>query len=252
MDKKNSIKECLWPNLSERYQKALHEAVEFIIARYPTAMGIIASGTIIRATPDPSSDLDIYVIQHDSFRQRVQRFFNTVPAEIFVNPPQAVRQYFKEEGALGRPLTAHMLATGFKVLDLDPIVESLCLEAKALIPNPPAAFSGLTMAKYMIATTFEDAADVASYDESTARMILSDAVTRAIQHKFLQSGRYIPRKKDLIKEVTATDSALGRLVQRFFSAAPLSDLLSVGQQIVDRIIGEHGFFEWETEPETLI
>lgn len=251
MDNGNVLEKCLWPDLPGRYHEALHEAVHFIIERYPTVIGIVASGTIIRGTPDPSSDFDIYVIQRESFRQRVQRFFNSVAAEIFVNPPGTVGQYFRQEASAGRPLTAHMLATGFKVLDLDPVIERLRSEAKHLISNPPATFPDLTMRKYMIATAFEDAVDVASEDEATARMILSEAISRALHYRFLRDGRYIPREKELIKEITATDTALGKLANRFFSASPLSDLIIVGQQIIDRLEGEHGFFEWETEVETL-
>ena len=57
------------------------------------------------------------MIHRGSFRQRVQKFFSGVPAEIFVNPPSGIEKYFTEEHAVRRPLTAHMLATGFVVTE---------------------------------------------------------------------------------------------------------------------------------------
>ncbi len=73
-----------------------------------TSHGIIVAGTHISGNPDPTSDLDIYVIHAHPQRQRIQKRFKGVPAEIFVNPPAAIRRYFAEE--VRRPSTAHMLA----------------------------------------------------------------------------------------------------------------------------------------------
>ena len=68
--------------------------VEFILENY-SVLGIIVSGTIIRGNQDLSSDLDIYVIQKEPFRQRLQKFFNHIPAEIFVNPPKLLKVILK-------------------------------------------------------------------------------------------------------------------------------------------------------------
>ena len=84
--KNKLLAECNWPKLAEKYDIALRMAINYILENYKP-IGIIASGTIICGTPDKSSDLDIYVIHNESFRQRLQKYFNGVPAEIFINPP---------------------------------------------------------------------------------------------------------------------------------------------------------------------
>jgi predicted nucleotidyltransferase len=89
-----AIEKCKWPPLPEHYSAALRDAVEFILTRFHSVTGIVAAGTIIRGIPSPSSDLDVYVVQTDSFRQRIQRFSKEVPTEIFVNPPSMIRKYF--------------------------------------------------------------------------------------------------------------------------------------------------------------
>jgi predicted nucleotidyltransferase len=53
--------ECCWPDLPERFDMALRELVSFVLARFNVA-GIVAAGSIVRGTPDPTSDLDIYVV----------------------------------------------------------------------------------------------------------------------------------------------------------------------------------------------
>src|SRR5690554_91324 len=108
-----------WPDLDKPYNQALREAVAFILGRFEV-WGIIASGSIVDGRGDPGSDLEIYVVHAQPLRQRVQRWFNGVRAEIFVNPPAAIRRYFEEER--DRPSTAAMLATGKIVLDRHPVV----------------------------------------------------------------------------------------------------------------------------------
>ncbi|MBN2392997.1 MAG: hypothetical protein JXR84_19865, partial [Anaerolineae bacterium] len=85
--------QCRWPDLPAPYAEALREAVQFILERCPDTQGIVVSGTILRGNPAPSSALDIYVIRRELRRQRVQKFFDGVPAEIFINPEKKVPDY---------------------------------------------------------------------------------------------------------------------------------------------------------------
>src|SRR6185436_18043792 len=96
------LENCNWPQLSERYDTALRKAVEFIFNRFQP-IGIVATGSIIRGNPDATSDLDIEVVHNARFRQRIQKFFNDVPAEIFVNPISWIERYLSEEKEEGRP-----------------------------------------------------------------------------------------------------------------------------------------------------
>src|SRR5262252_3559240 len=107
---------CRWPELGEPYADALRQAVAFVLVE-TDPVGIVATGTVIRGEAHPASDIDLYVLHDAPYRRRVQRFFAGVPTEIFINPAQAVRSYFRDEHRTGRRITAHMLATGFVVLD---------------------------------------------------------------------------------------------------------------------------------------
>lgn len=97
-----------YPVLPDQYATALREAVDFVFARF-VPCAVVAAGTIVRGTPSPSSDLDVYVLHHAPTHQRIQRFFSGVPAEIFVNPPAQVESYLEEEAREGRPITARAL-----------------------------------------------------------------------------------------------------------------------------------------------
>ena len=48
-----------FPELPEPFASALRDLVDWVEARFDV-IGLLASGTIVRGTPDPSSDFDIY------------------------------------------------------------------------------------------------------------------------------------------------------------------------------------------------
>lgn len=246
------LDQCVWPDLAERYNRALHEAVRFVLQRFDV-FGIVVSGTIVRGNPDPTSDLDVYVIHREQFRQRIQKFFDGVPAEIFVNPPQVIRQYFDREQKEGRPCTAHMLATGFVVLARDPVVDELRAQARGLLAHPPQNTPlGLDIARYMVACTYEDAMDVVERDSATAQMLLGQAVSGMLGFCFKKADRFVPRRKELLRTLAEIDPETAELATEFFTATDLNARLRLAERLADRTVGARGFFEWETVPEVVV
>lgn len=237
---------CHFPSLPAPYDAALRAAVAFVLDQFDV-LGIIASGTIIRGNPHPNSDLDLYVIHAQPQRQRLQRWFEGVPAEIFVNPPHIVETYFKAERASGRPITAHMLMTGTVILDRDPVVERLRMRAQEVFnlpPDPPA--EQLVLHRYLSASRFEDAQDVAAQDPLSARLILGQAVYGMLHYRFWAANRYLPRDKDLLAALDALDSDLGALARAFYGASTLAEELALADQIADLTIQARGFFAWDS------
>jgi len=246
------LPQCRWPELPARYDQALREAVAFILHRIPDVVGIIASGTIVRGVPSASSDLDMYVIRKAPRRQRIQRFFNGVPAEIFVNPAQQVLMYLAAERAEARPVTAHMLASGFLILALDDTLADLRARAVAILSGAPdLGPEALISARYMAAARFEDALDVVEARPETAVLILTLAVFHMLHYRFLQANRYLPRDKDLLVCTDELDPHLGHCARNYFTAAALDDKLRWAREIADLTIATYGFFEWESTPQDL-
>jgi hypothetical protein len=241
-----------WPVLPAPYVAALREAVTYVLESFD-ADGIIATGTIVRGNPHASSDLDLYVVHRHAFRQRVQRFFRAVPVEIFVNPPEMIRSYFEEEHASGRPITAHMLATGAVVLARTPVVDELCREATSWLAKPsyPTEGQALRM-RYAAATRFEDGIDVVDIDPATANMVLSEAVSDMLQLYCRTKRGTLPRQKDLLSFVAELDPALGEQARRFFGDATFAERREVAEDIADRTIGVRGFFTWDSGPEPVV
>ena len=246
------VAQCAWPRLSEPHATALQCAVQFIFGEVDP-LGIVAAGTIVRGTPHPTSDLDVYVVQDAPFRRRVQRFFGAhVPTEIFINPPSAIRAYLAEEHDAGRPRTAHMLATGYVVFQRGPELDRLRQEAQEWLarqsfPNEAAAIR----ARYAAATTFEDAADVADDDPATASMLIAYAVIAMLEGWCRAKTGRIPRRKDLLARVADLDPAVGALGRRVFVDPSFAEREAAAAEIADMTIGVRGFFEWDSGAEAV-
>lgn len=238
---------CSWPPLAPRYAAALREAVAFALAEVD-ATGIVATGTIVRGTPHASSDLDLYVVHDAPVRRRVQRYFGrAVPAEVFINPPAAVRAYFAEEHAAARPITAHMLATGHVVLARGPALAELRGEAAAWLARPSYLGSAaLVRARYDAATQLEDAFDVADSDPATAAALLTRAVLGMLETWCRVQTGAVPRGKDLLARVATLDPGLGAQARAVFADAPLAERCAAAVAVADATISARGFFEWDS------
>lgn len=239
------------PTLPEPYAFALDEAVAFLHDRY-APIAVVASGTVVRGTPQATSDLDLVVVHEQPWRQRVQRLFNGVPAEMFVNPVFQIRRQMGRDAEAGRPVMAHMLATGAIVYDPTGIASTLQAEAAAnLAAGPTLSDEALLTRRYAIATAFEDAEDLREIDPDRAGTLLVESLVEAVNGYFLDAGLWLPRSKALFDELDARDQALGDAVRRVLREPSLDRRLALAKPIVRRITGDAGFFEWDGMPQAL-
>jgi hypothetical protein len=240
-----------FPSLAEPYATALRGAVAWITARFDV-QGIVFCGSVASGTADASSDLDLQVISAPLVRQRIQKFFGHVPAEVFVNPPVAIRRYFASDHAAGRSHTAHMFGTGVVLLDRDPVAQALITEARGwLARDMPQPAGGDTLARYLAAAAFEDAIDVIGRDPELAALLLSRSVDQMLAHHARRVLGRVPRPKALLGELQAVDAELVGLVRRFAAAPTLEQRLPFAEALADRCLGARGFFEWESPPEAV-
>jgi len=240
---------CSFPDLPPPYDKALRDVVSFVMEEFKP-VGIIASGTIIRGNPDPASDLDIWVIHLEPVRQRLQKFFNGIPAEIFVNPPWVIETYFTQDQANARPISAHIMATGFVVYNSDSVVDELLQKAVRLLTEPPALTEETLIAeRYRAATRFEDALDMLAKDPIAANACMSVAVMEIVRYAFLKANRFVPRDKDLLAELESLDPETAVRVRKIFSGGSWKERFALATDVADRVLEVRGFFEWNSKAE---
>ena len=234
------------PPLGRPYDEALAAGLDYLLElTRPTA--VVVTGSIVRGNPDPASDLDIFVLHDAPWRQRVQRSFDGVPVELFINHPSFVAEYFATEKARGRPSTAHMLATGHLAFDTDGLMAGLIGESRDLLAaGPEVDEDTLTFHRYAAAMEFEDAVDVLGRDEDLTRMLLHRAVDSALRFRFWQARRWQPRNKELLSELATVDADLAALARRYYRSVGIDTGLDLARQIFERTTGVTGSFDWES------
>jgi predicted nucleotidyltransferase len=240
-----------YPALAAPFDSALHDAVADILAQFDP-VGIVAAGSVLRGAGAPTSDIDLYVIQQAPFRQRLQRRYAGVPCEIFVNPPEMVRRYFEDEHCHGRPITAHMLATGYVVLDRDPVVQTLRNEAEDWLATAPTlGEERLRWLRYLLVDQADNIRDVAATDPTLARLLLGELLPQLATYIFLAAGRHVPRHKDLLADMARLDEAAAVSMRAIVDAPNLSAALLLTVSLMLRILGSTTFFAWDSTPEAI-
>lgn len=239
------------PLLSPPYDAALDLALEFIRETYEPVT-ILVSGTIIRGNSHANSDLDLVVIHEKPWRQRTQRFFNGVPTEIFINPSFQIERTFDQEVAAGRPVMAHMIASGYVLHDPLDIMAQLRSEAiQCLEAGPHVSAEKLTQLAYLVTTSFEDAVDVTDVDADRARVLVLGALDEAARLAFLKAGKWIPPSKVLFSELDSLHPELASATRRAVVASTTAEAITSAEPVIRTVAGATGFFEWETEPQHL-
>lgn len=238
--------------LGQPYDQALQAALRYIHDRYEPR-GILVTGTIVRGTPHPSSDLDIVVVHPHPWRQRTQRVFETVPAEIFVNPRFELEREFQRNADAGRPVMLHMITTGIILEDPDHDLADLQRIARNMLDaGPTCSEEFLTILAYGIVTIFEDAVDITKDDSDRASALVTEALVSAVRLLFLQQGRWRPREKTLFQELDTIDPDLGTQVRRALRQTSIQEQIQLATPIIQRVAGATGFFAWETAPQDLM
>jgi Nucleotidyltransferase domain len=229
------------------HEAALKEALSFIEST-TDPVAVVAAGSIIRGSPDKNSDLDIYVIHDAPWRCRIQRYFNGVPTEIFVNHFDHVHTYFAEEDRTGRAITAHMLATDVLLQGADEYrIGAIVEAAREWLERPVAVeLDSLTLERYLLACRIEDTLDLHDRDFLFASALLAAVIPEVLRFACRRLEGRIPRDKDLRSVIERIDPHLGNLLAEYLGTEGDVARFERGLAIAQRVLGELGFFEWES------
>lgn len=247
----SAIQRCDLPQLGGSYDAALEAAVSYLFERVKP-VAIVISGSIVRGNPDPSSDLDIFVLHREPWRQRIQLRFAGVPVELFINHPDFMAGYFDADRARVRPTTAHMLVTGHLALDTDGLMAGLIEESQRMLDaGPQIDDAGLTFKRYETAMLFEDAVDVLAQDPELATHLFNDTVASALRFCFWRERRWQPRNKEFLPALATIDADVAGLARRYYRVQTVEERHDLAREIVHQTTGETGAFDWETPRDPL-
>jgi predicted nucleotidyltransferase len=226
------------------YDRAVDEAEAFIRATWKIN-GVVVAGSIVRGEAGPTSDLDVFVVHAEPWRLRAQKRFAGVPTEIFVNPPDRIRGYFKNEHERGRPSTAHMFSTGIVLPGADEIVAELVREARESLARPiVVTLTELAAKRYAAVDMLDNARDTSDADPAMTRLLLDDVVQQIIEYAFWKRAMFQPRRKDQLRALHEVDPVAVEHVRTFVAA---DEPLPIAIALANHVLGVDTFFEWTSD-----
>ncbi len=160
-----------------------NQAAEIYVERtkaHPDVIGIVLAGTYISGLIDKHSDVDVVVLldKNCAYRERGNTWINEVEIEYFMNPPQQIRQYFRNEYK-----TAHMLVNGKIAYQKSSEILDLVEEAKQLLQTKPATIQPFEkeLGKYFIDDLYKDLEDAKENEDLFAfQLVKNNFIDRCI------------------------------------------------------------------------
>lgn len=238
--------------LSPKHQAALTQALAWLPS-IAAPVGVVAAGSVVRGLGGPSSDLDLVVLQEAEGRQRVQKLFNGVPFELFFHSAVWLEHVIHSEAAEGRPVMAHMMATGVVVLDTSGQMAAMQQRAKEVLRKgyAPSEVS-LVRSRYAAATLVEDALDFQATDSPDARRMRALATEALITYAFMLNRQFLPRPKERLAVLAQMEPRLAGGLALALSAPSAAVANSALRNAAQQILGAEGFFEWSSPVELAV
>ena len=237
--------------LREMHRIALQQALESL-AGIAEPLGVLVTGSIVRGNPGPASDLDIVVLHAQPWRRRIQRWLNGTPVELFFNSGAWLEHCIRDEAEHGRPVMAHMLATGTLLVDTDGQMASIVETAREVLGRGPCmSADALLRDRYAAACQVEDALDFEGVDSADGRQLLASAVEAIVNHAYWRRNQFIPRPKERLAVLAGFEPEVARLLSSAL-IEPSSVALHALKQAAEQVLGTAGFFEWDSGQDNVL
>lgn len=215
------------------------EALKIFVDKHKTnsnVLAVLVSGSYIHSKPDKNSDLDVYVIlEKAKMRERGNTWINRVEIEYFINPPNQIRYYFKEETGDKAPCTAHMFANSIILYQKGNTVNQLIKEAKALIKKkmPKMIKMEIEFARYEIDDTRKDLEDVYLKKDIFAFSIVANDLLNDCLKIFYKIQR-VPKEKS--KRLQEHLKKLDKQFEKVYSTAVTEQNIDKKYRAVNEVV----------------
>jgi hypothetical protein len=243
-------------DISERYRHALQKVVDKLHEEFgPDLLGLLLAGSVAYGTSYTRSDLDIFVIIEPSWRQRRAIFVDSIEVDLFINPPQKIREYFADTDDSASTIT--MFARGRILYDPTGIMQTLAAEAKQLYeqPTPELTPQALLLLRYGLTDMLKDAQDLAETDPEAAAYQISLTLQAVLDAYYKLQRRWQPKPKHLLRDLHAHSPEIERRVRVILSAEGIPhERCERLAELVDTVLSPVGgtVHEWQTSPEVVV
>ena len=200
--------------MSDGYEQALAVVTQRLRDEFgDRLLGVLLAGSYAYGEPMATSDLDLYVVVDEPWRQRRNLVVEGVPVELFINPPHKLSNEIVEAGS-----TTDMFARGRSVYDPRGVVAGMQAEARSVAEQPRAIPYGddLERLRYMVTDTTRDAYDLLAAGDDGFELAMFDAMRWVLEAYYGLTGRRMPKLKYVVRDLSGREPGLADAVQRIF------------------------------------
>lgn len=199
-------------------------------------VGALVGGSVASRTTTIESDIDIWLVIRQPWRQRMRIFVYSREVDIFVEPyPRMIEEF--QNGL--RDFCVTMFASGKILYDSDGSMQQLVDTARDLWsgPKPPPSEAKLSTLKYHAVTLFRDA-KVALTDPEQASLLLTAAVSIMLEYHYAFSRRWTVSQKKILKDLEAhSPIAAVKARHALRSDVTMADRIIAGRELMLAVMG---------------
>jgi hypothetical protein len=225
----------------------IEQLIDYLQAEFgEDLLGVLATGSRIHSTPDPTSDLDAHVVIAPARRQRRNFVLDGVEIELFINPPFQIRRYMADE----RAIDPHMFTFGRAVYDPHGVIAELQAEARAIWEAGPPPVTAAWMPRYGTSDLLRDIEDIAASDEASANLLIARVVEQLIETHCRLSRRWPAKPKRRLAELAGWDARAADLARTALAGDTLAARRTALEQLAAHVLAPIGGpmpLEWRTE-----
>ena len=202
--------------MTDRHERALTEIVDRLHAEFgDRLLGLLLGGSYAYGEVMATSDIDLYVLIDEPWRQRRNLVIDGVDVELFVNPPHKISAEITEGGA-----TTDMFARGRILYDRGGTVAQLQREAAMLAEQlrPIPLGDDLEWLRYQATDTLKDAYDLVVAGDADIELAMANALEHTLAAYYALGGRRMPKPKYVMRDLRDREPGLAEVV-RFITSS---------------------------------
>jgi predicted nucleotidyltransferase len=224
---------------NDRFERALETITARLMDEFGDHLiGLLLTGSYAYGEPMATSDIDLYVVIDEPWRQRRNLSVDGVDVELFINPPHKLSSEIIEADA-----TTDMFARGRVLFDPRGVVARLVGEATSVaeLPRPIPLGNDLWWLRYHVTDALKDAYDLLDAGDQGFDVAIYTALQRTLEAYYALAGRRMPKPKYLMRDLREREPALADVVRRVMdTAAPSADRYALVDALVSEVLEQVG------------
>ena len=226
--------------IEERFESALENVSARLKDEFgEKLLGLLLGGSVAYGEPMATSDIDVYVVIDEPWRQRRNLVVDGVDVELFINPPHKLSNEIIEAGS-----TTEIFARGRVLYDPRGAVAKLVDEARGVaeMPRPIPLGDQLTRLRYMVTDTTKDAYDLLVAGDEGFDVAMHNALDWTLEAYYQLTGRRKPKPKYVLRDLRAREPALADEVLRIVDTSAdrrdrFERLDALGREVLEHVGG---------------